>query len=462
MSPIDNVTEESAVEGRDLSEIIREKIFNLPLLPQPQVRELFDTLDASLQYSINILLAKSNFVETYLSDVVSEVAASMTHGRTIYGGTSKRKKGEDRELEPEPEKGTPESVYKRQSDIVFLEQSINILHLLAHYQECDLSEAHHFKDVARDVLREIKFVRLVYEEVIERFLLLTKPYVAIAQMAVDEHNDMHDARQKRAVINHAIAFSDLHDQMEEIEEEVQVDRAYLYHLCLFIKKKEGEQRLIRDKIYKPYLRIVYKEAKRHATNAQQTLDNFQNGSTGLHRAISCYNLDKNVSFSSYSHWWVRQAILFSIKDTSNFVKLPVTTWQTYSSVEKKRAVVLAKTGDASLEVLAKETGHSVAKLKEMYESVRASHVHSLDYEVDETGKMLLIDVIPDADHEERERIEEIDSDVEARLATLAEDERWVLRLHYGMFGKLEQGESLTARDIMQAKIRQRIASVGGK
>lgn len=449
---------------RDLLETTREKVFQIPLLPQVNVVELFHELDRSLQRSIDALLFKTNFVETYLSDVVAEVAASVTHGRTIYGSTTTRKeRREAQKREAPPKEGTPEAVYKRRSDIKFLSQSINILHLLAYYQDMDVSTVSKYKRQTKAILKEIGFVRLVYEEVIKHFLDVTKPYMDLAKLALDAHSGLHTSKLKREAVASILTYSELHDKMEMIEDEVQVDRMYLYHLCLFIEKSYQRQLQIRDAIHNPYLRVVYKEAKRHSTSNPQTLENYQNGGTGLMRAISCYNLDKNVSFSSYAHWWVRQAILFSIKDTSNFMKLPVTTWQTFSSTEKVRAKLYARDGVDSIEALSDETGHSVEKLKEIYSSVRTSHVHSLDYEVDETGKMMLIDVIPDEHHEERERLDEVSQDIEERLKKLSPEQRWVLRLHYGMFGKLkddEHFESITAEDIMAERIRQRIAAAG--
>lgn len=458
MSKLTDVPEEPE---RDLLELTRDKVFKLPLLPQAKVVELFHELDRSLQRSIDALLSKTNFVEVYLADVVAEVAASVTHGRTIYSSTTtRRERREQQKDEPDPKEGTPEAVFKRRSDIQFLEQSINVLRLLSFYQEADVTAVVQYKRSTKKVLREIGFVRLVYEEVIKRFLEVTKPYVDLARQALVMHNGFHSSKRQRDAMMSAVAFGELHERMEEIEDEVQADRAYLYPLCSFIARNYQRQLKIRDAIHDPYLRVVYKEAKRHSTSDPQTLENYQNGSMGLIRAISCYNEERKVSFSSYAHWWVRQAILFSIKDTSNFMKLPVTTWQTFTAVEKKRAALYAETGDDSIDAVAEVTGHNVSKLKEMYESVRSSHVHSLDYEVDETGKMMLIDVIPDEEHEERDRTRDIDQDVETRLGRLPAEQRWLLRLHYGMFGKLDQGEVLTPEDIMQERIRQRIAAAG--
>lgn len=429
---------------RDIVESIRDEVFALPLLPQRQVLELFDVLDQSLARSIDSLLHSSHYVERYICGVIAEVAASTTHGRTIYGGAKPASEA--------AAQGEVAAVFRRASDIEFLRRSIHIMRYLSTFES---SEQDHSvgKRIVREILDDVRFVRLVYEDIADRFLTTTKGYVRLASRAAALHKAIHrdaghDAAHKYAEVEH---------EMHAIEGAVGVDRRRLYHVCRSVEANLKQQRQVRDMIYEPYLRIVYKEAKKHATNRQQVLENFQHGAPGLLRAISCYDITKNVSFSSYAHWWVRQAILFSIKDASNFVKLPVTTWQTYTAVEKERAKVTSKYGDDSLETLAAHTGRPLDKLKEIYASVRSSHVHSLDYEVDEQGKMMLLDVIPDDREKLAREFQAVKANVKDRLGVLSEDERYCLLLHYGIFDLLDH--HVTPADIAREKLRQRSASV---
>lgn len=437
MTPDDTVT-----DSKESLEAIRDEIFSLPLLPQKQALELFALLDESLQTSINLLLERSHYVERYLAEVIAEVAASVTHGRTIYESIANR--GQDKELP---------GVFKKPADVRFLEQSVDVIHMLAAYRNDNVS----LKDHTRQQLREIRFARLVYEEALDRFMQTTERYDEYAVRSARVHNRLHNPARRDSTAKLMNRYTELHDLMQQIEEAVGVERRYLYHACLAVQRQHRRQQKLRDIIYKPYLRIVYKEARKHATNTQQVLDNLQNGAQGLLRGISCYNVHKKVSFSSYAHWWIRQAILFHIKESSNFLKLPVTTWQTFTSVEKKRAALASQTGDDDLESLADETGHPVEKLKHVYESVRSSHVHSLDYEVDETGKMMLIDVIADPSVEERERDEAVRDDVKDRLARLPPEQRFFMLLHHGVVDLLSDRGELTVRDVLRERVRQQLA-----
>jgi RNA polymerase sigma factor (sigma-70 family) len=440
MSPDEQVT---ALDSKESLEAIRDAIFSLPLLPQKQVLELFSMLDESLRNGVDLLLHRCNFVEQYLADVISEVAASVTHGRTIYETHANR--GEERELT---------GVYKKRSDIRFLENSVDIIHMLAAYRP-DNSEA--LKQHTRKMLNEIKFARLVYEDALSQFIQYTEGYETYAAEAARLHHQLHNPQKRDSAARLMNQYAELHDKMFEMETAVGVERAYLYHCCRTIRRYNRRQQKLRDIIYQPYLRIVYKEARKHATNNQQVLDNLQNGAQGLLRGISCYNVNKRVSFSSYAHWWIRQAILFHIKESSNFMKLPVTTWQTFTSAEKKRAALASQTGDDDLESLADETGHTIEKLKTVYDSVRSSHVHSLDYEVDESGKMMLIDVIADPTVPEREHDNAVREEVRERLACLPDEQRIMMLLHHGIVDMLEDSAPMTLRDVLRERVRQRLA-----
>jgi DNA-directed RNA polymerase sigma subunit (sigma70/sigma32) len=85
-------------------------------------------------------------------------------------------------------------------------------------------------------------------------------------------------------------------------------------------------------------------------------------------------------------------------------------------------------------------------------------VHSLDYEVDETGKMMLVDVISDPAEAEREHDHNVREDVRQRLAGLPDEQRFLLQLHYGILDMLEDKAPLTVRDVLQERIRQKLAS----
>jgi RNA polymerase primary sigma factor len=81
--------------------------------------------------------------------------------------------------------------------------------------------------------------------------------------------------------------------------------------------EEARQRLI-----KANLRLVIKIARSYAFSDVSLMDIIQEGNLGLIRAAEKYDYSKNVRFSTYANWWIRQAISRYISNKQRPIRLP--------------------------------------------------------------------------------------------------------------------------------------------
>jgi RNA polymerase primary sigma factor len=104
---------------------------------------------------------------------------------------------------------------------------------------------------------------------------------------------------------------------------------------LLKKCKKGNLKA-KNEILEANLRFVFDIAKHYTGRGVPISELISDGNMGLLRAIDKFDESKNVKFISYAVWWIRQAMLESIKkkNSINFVEIEPNT-DNDSYVDKK-------------------------------------------------------------------------------------------------------------------------------
>ena len=89
------------------------------------------------------------------------------------------------------------------------------------------------------------------------------------------------------------------------------------------KAKDEGDKLARQKLIEHnLLLVVWLACKYHRTIGLDPNDLIQEGNIGLLSAVDKYDHKKNIHFSTYAIWWIRQAITRGIADTSRTIRIP--------------------------------------------------------------------------------------------------------------------------------------------
>ena len=78
----------------------------------------------------------------------------------------------------------------------------------------------------------------------------------------------------------------------------------------------------RTRLIESNLRLVVRIAKNYLTPEVSILDLIQEGNLGLMKAVSKYDFRKQVRFSTYASWWIKQAIVRSLSNKKRVIRLP--------------------------------------------------------------------------------------------------------------------------------------------
>ena len=93
--------------------------------------------------------------------------------------------------------------------------------------------------------------------------------------------------------------------------------------------EEAKQRLIEAN-----LRLVVKIAKSYVAPDVSFLDLIQEGNLGLIRAAAKYDFRKNVRFSTYAAWWIKQSIVRSLSNKRRAIRLPHRKEEALKKIQK--------------------------------------------------------------------------------------------------------------------------------
>jgi DNA-directed RNA polymerase sigma subunit (sigma70/sigma32) len=416
---------------------LRKLVFSVPLLHQEDVSRLFNQIDKCIFPTVYTILDSSMTSFEEILQILIKVAAGNTYGKNIYEKTEEhREEEENREIES---RGT----YK-EHEIEFLNNAYELFRLYAIHStpETKVKTNHDIKSV----MLKCNFIRGVYEDVLSNFVAVTKNYEQLHWNALN-----------------AKTTNTLDVYHKYINEITNVDKASRLNKSAFYISREAKRIYqkymeIRAMIITPYLRSVYSTAKNTARNSHQMLDNFQNGSIGLMRAVSCYSTKRKACFASVAKFWIKQMMLLSIKEDANFVKLPVSTWQAYTQLEK--AKIKSGISDDNIVEIAKAAKMPLKKAKAVYHTVKIAQVYSLNRTYDADEKLTLEDIMTNDDRLGGYVDPFINSLREyCDTANLSEMELKIVALRHGMLDLIQHKEISLVESIRETII-QNLACLG--
>ena len=219
---------------------------------------------------------------------------------------------------------------------------------------------------------------------------------------------------------------------------------------------QGDQAAL-DRLVTANLRFVVSVAKQYQSQGVSLSDLINEGNMGLIKAAQKFDETRGFKFISYAVWWIRQAILQSIAEDSNLVRVPQNQVGLANRANKAQSrFEQLNERRASVEELAEELKLPVNKVNETLKTTYRSV--SVDAPFAEGEDNSLLDVLPNNDSPMADSTvnqESLAREVARVLEHLNPRERDVVKLFYGIGGQELSLEEIGDKfDLSRERVRQ--------
>ena len=206
---------------------------------------------------------------------------------------------------------------------------------------------------------------------------------------------------------------------------------------MLAKRIEAGDPVAKRRMIESNLRLVVSIAKQYRGQGVPFLDLIQEGVLGLNRAVEKFDWRRDLKFSTYATWWIRQAVQRSIANSGRTIRLPVHVSDRLRAIERARRSLEASLGrEPSEEEIARAAELTQDAVAETLGLARKTV--SLHEPVGEDGDSELGDMIADPDAGNPEELAETHlrhEKLREGLARLGDRKRRILEMRFGLDGQ---------------------------
>jgi len=190
----------------------------------------------------------------------------------------------------------------------------------------------------------------------------------------------------------------------------------------------------RSKLIEANLRLVIKIAKAYKTTDTSLLDLIQEGNLGLMKAAEKFDYHRNVRFSTYASWWIKQSIVRALSNKRRAIRLPHRKEEKLRKINKITNLLFQSLmREPTPQEIAKEAGMSIHEVENMLQI--ANTIVSLDGDIDDES-VTLQEVFEDYTFDPNVELvnKSFKEDTKKLLEKLMDREKQILLYRFSFYG----------------------------
>ncbi|MCX5814325.1 MAG: sigma-70 family RNA polymerase sigma factor [Proteobacteria bacterium] len=227
------------------------------------------------------------------------------------------------------------------------EETINIVDVIKNIDEINYTEKEgaKYREKTISYIKDIKSLHDKREEIKKKILVTNKPG---RKKDLKKDLKLIESKTEEILCNLKLNKKILSKIIRRIVQQMKfvdnVEAKIVKQKLIELSEIDNKLKIVKDRLVQANLRLVINIGKKYLNRGLSFLDLIQEGNIGIMKAVDKFDYNRGYKFSTYSTWWIRQAMTRAIADYGRTIRVPVHILETANKISKVSVALFQELG----------------------------------------------------------------------------------------------------------------------